>query len=82
MALATLRYTGAQFEDDLETDVLAAVTTLDAAARITLTPALSLVLRAENLFDAEVVTRNAAGSIDLGTPRTLWLGVAFAAPRD
>ena len=35
----------------------------------------SLVLRAENLTDTDVVTRNQAGSIDLGTPRTLWAGV-------
>jgi iron complex outermembrane receptor protein len=27
------------------------------------------------LFDEDVVTRNAGGSIDLGTPRTLWIGV-------
>ena len=31
--------------------------------------------RAENLFDETVVTRNQGGSIDLGTPRTLWIGV-------
>jgi iron complex outermembrane receptor protein len=36
---------------------------------------LSLVVRAENLFDETVITRNQGGSIDLGTPRTLWLGL-------
>ncbi|WP_370073285.1 hypothetical protein [Novosphingobium sp. THN1] len=36
---------------------------------------ISLVLRAENLFDTEIVTRNSGGSIDLGNPRTLWAGV-------
>ena len=35
----------------------------------------SLVLRAENVTGTEVVTRNQAGSIDLGVPRTFWLGV-------
>ena len=29
------------------------------------------------LTDAHVVTRNQGGSIDLGTPRTLWAGVRF-----
>ena len=72
---ATLRHVGAQFEDDLETDVLPAATTLDAFAEIPLSGRFSLVLRAENLTDAEVITRNQAGSIDLGAPRTLWAGV-------
>jgi iron complex outermembrane receptor protein len=39
---------------------------------------LTVVARGENLFDEEVVTRNAGGSIDLGTPRTLWVGLALA----
>ncbi|MBB4857288.1 outer membrane receptor protein involved in Fe transport [Novosphingobium chloroacetimidivorans] len=72
---ATLRHTGAQFEDDLETDVLPAATTLDGVVQIPLTRAVSLLLRGENLFDESIVTRNQAGSIDLGIPRTLWAGV-------
>ncbi|HVR92164.1 MAG TPA: TonB-dependent receptor [Novosphingobium sp.] len=72
---ATLRHTGAQFEDDLETDLLPPATTLGAYAQVPLAGPFSLVLRAENLTDTEVVTRNQAGSIDLGTPRTLWIGV-------
>jgi iron complex outermembrane receptor protein len=72
---ATLRHVGAQYEDDLETDLLPAATTLDLFGRAGLWPGVSLVARAENLFDAGVVTRNAGGSIDLGTPRTLWLGL-------
>ncbi|MDQ2892680.1 MAG: TonB-dependent receptor, partial [Pseudomonadota bacterium] len=72
---ATLRHVGAQFEDDLETNVLPPATTLDAVATVPLTHRVAIVARAENIFDATVVTRNAAGSIDLGTPRTLWIGV-------
>jgi len=72
---ATLRHTGAQFEDDLETDVLPAATTLDTVFQIPLGRGVSVLLRAENLFDETIVTRNQAGSIDLGTPRTLWAGV-------
>jgi vitamin B12 transporter len=72
---ATLHHTGAQFEDDLQTDLLPATTTLDAYAEMPLAGPFSLVIRAENVTDTTVVTRNQAGSIDLGTPRTLWAGV-------
>lgn len=72
---ATLRHTGSQFEDELETDVLPAATTLDAYGQLRIAGGLSLVVRGENLTDAAVVTRNQAGSIDLGAPRTVWVGV-------
>jgi outer membrane receptor protein involved in Fe transport len=72
---ATLRHVGAQFEDDLETDVLPAATTLDAYAEVPVSPAFSLVLRGENLTGETIVTRNQGGSMDLGVPRTLWAGV-------
>lgn len=71
----TLRHTGAQFEDDLQTDALPAATTLGAYAEVPLAAPFSLVLRGENLTDTQVVTRNQAGSIDLGAPRTVWAGV-------
>lgn len=74
----TLRHTGAQFEDDLETDILPAATTLDAYAEVRVAGPFSLMLRGENLFDETVVTRNQGGSIDLGTPRTIWGGVKVA----
>lgn len=72
---ATLRHVGAQFEDDLESDLLPAATALDMYAEVPLAGPFSLVLRAENVTDVEVITRNQAGSIDLGAPRTLWAGV-------
>lgn len=72
---ATLRHVGAQYEDDLETDLLPAATTVDLFARAELLRGVSLIARGENLFDTQVVTRNAGGSIDLGTPRILWLGL-------
>lgn len=74
---ATLRHTGAQFEDDLESDVLPAATTLAIFARVPLRDALALVLRGENLTGETIVTRNAGGSIDLGAPRTLWAGLRY-----
>jgi len=71
----TLRHVGAQFEDDLQADALRAATTLDAYLEVPVTGPFSLVLRGENLTDTDIVTRNQAGSIDLGVPRTLWAGV-------
>lgn len=71
----TARYVSRQYEDDLQTDALRHALTVDALARLPLGRGFSLVARGENLFDETIVTRNAAGSMDLGTPRTLWLGV-------
>jgi len=72
---ATVRHTGAQFEDDLETDLMPAATTLTAYAELPLAGPFSLILRGENLTDTDVQTRNQAGSIDLGPPRTFWAGI-------
>jgi outer membrane receptor protein involved in Fe transport len=71
----TVRYVGKQYEDDLQTDVLPDALTFDAVARVGITRHVALVVRGENLSNETVVTRNQAGSIDLGTPRTLWVGV-------
>ncbi|HSF13902.1 MAG TPA: TonB-dependent receptor [Erythrobacter sp.] len=74
---ATLRHVSAQFEDDREIDSLPAATTIDAFVAAPLAGKLSLVLRAENLTDEAIVTRNQGGSIDLGIPRTVWLGLRY-----
>ena len=71
----TVRHTGVQFEDDLETDRLAPATTLDGWLSVPLARRLALVIRAENLTEERIVTRNQGGSIDLGVPRTLWAGL-------
>jgi outer membrane receptor protein involved in Fe transport len=71
----TVRYVGKQYEDDLQTDVLPDALTVDGVARVGIFDHVALVVRGENLFNETVVTRNQAGSIDLGTPRTLWIGV-------
>lgn len=75
---ATLRHVGKVYESDLQTDVLRPATTLDAFAEMPLAGHFSLVLRGENLFNEEVITRNSGGSVDLGTPRTLWVGFRLA----
>ncbi|WP_088310316.1 TonB-dependent receptor [Novosphingobium sp. B 225] len=78
---ATVKHTGSQFEDDLQTDRLPAATTLDAVLRVPLGRRLTVLLRGENLTDVTVVTRNQAGSQDYGTPRTIWFGLNLALGR-
>lgn len=73
----SLRHVAKQFEDDLEADPLPAATTVGAFARVALKRRLDLVLRAENIFGQDVVTRNSGGTIDLGTPRTIWVGLRY-----
>ncbi len=77
---ATVRHTGAQFEDDLQSDILPAATTVDAYVELPLGHGFSVVLRGENLADETVITRNQGGSMDFGTPRTLWAGFKARLP--
>ena len=72
-AEAGVRHVGEAFEDDRNVDRLPAATMVDARLGWRLTDWLELALAVENLFDVDVVTRNAGGSIDLGAPRTGWL---------
>ena len=74
---ATARYVGAQFEDDLESNTLPSALTLDGFAQIPLTKQVALTGRVENIFNKAVVTRKVDTSIDLGTPRILWIGLKF-----
>ncbi len=74
----SLRYTGGQFEDDLNRVRLPDALTFDAAALLPLTRRLSLEARAENLTDEEVVAAiSSAGIIERATPRTFWLGLRW-----
>ncbi|MEO9462445.1 MAG: TonB-dependent receptor [Marinomonas sp.] len=72
---ATLRHTGAQFEDDSEAVPLPSATTIDLFAKVPLGDKFALIARAENILNTDIVTRNSGGAIDLGAPRTVWLGV-------
>lgn len=74
-AALTLRHTGEQFEDDAGQDRLAPATVIGLFGSLPMAQDFALVGRVENLFDETVVTRNAGGSIDLGTPRTVWIGL-------
>lgn len=78
MLSASVHYVSRQYEDDLQTDALRGAVTLDANARLPIGHGITLVARCENITDTTIITRNAAGSIDLGTPRTFWFGVRIA----
>jgi outer membrane receptor protein involved in Fe transport len=72
------RRTGAQFEDDLNTQRIRPATTIDAFAAWPLTQRLQLVARAQNLLDETVIaTLGSDGTIERATPRTLWIGLRF-----
>ena len=73
----TGRYVGAQYEDDLQTNILPEVLTVEGFSQLPLTKGLTLVGRVENIFDEAVVTRQVGTSIDLGAPRTFWIGLRF-----
>lgn len=71
-----VRRIGGQYEDDLNTRLLTAATTLDASASWPLARRLLLVARAENVTNALVMAAfNGDGSIERATPRTLWIGL-------
>lgn len=74
---ATLRHVGKQFEDDQQTDILPAATTLGLFAQMPIKARFSAVARIENLTDTKVVTRNQEGSMDLGVPQTFWFGFRY-----
>lgn len=75
---ATLRYVGAQNEDDLGAQKLADALTADAAIAWSITEQLSLEARGENLFDALVpAALSASGILERAAPRTLWVGARF-----
>ena len=73
----TVRYTGPQFEDDLQTDTLPGVTTVDGYVRVPFAKRFAVVGRVENVFDETVLTRKVGTSVDLGAPRTFWIGLTF-----
>ncbi len=77
-ASVTARYVGPRFDDDLEARRLPAALTVDGTIAVQVTSRLHLIARGENLFDEQVVSGITGNGIeDLGTPRTLWLGLRF-----
>ncbi len=80
-ARLTLRHVGARFEDDLNRRELAASTTVDAAVSIVLARQFQLQLEAENLTNAKIETGFSGSEVEIGQPRTLWLGLRWAPGR-
>jgi outer membrane receptor protein involved in Fe transport len=77
-ASLTARYVGAQYEDDLNQQLLPDAFTLHAAASMPLTKSLSVEARAENVGNARVVAGiSGNGIIERATPRTLWIGITL-----
>ncbi len=77
-ASVSVRYAGAQFEDDLQSRQLPKALTVDSVISIPVVDGVRLVARAENLFDEKVVSGiSASGIEDLGTPQTFWVGFIF-----
>ncbi len=74
--LAGLSYIGDQFEDDLNTRILRAATTLDARIEHAFPGGLSLVLSGDNLTDEAVAVGVAGdGLVSLGAPRRIMAGI-------
>ncbi len=70
------RWTGAQFEDDLNRQLIPAALTFDAAVTFPVTRRLAIEARAENIGDERVVAGiSGAGIVERATPRTLWMGL-------
>jgi len=71
-----LRRVGGQYDDDLNTRLLAGATTLDAFASWPLARRLQIVARVENATDALVMAGiGSDGSVERATPRTWWIGL-------
>ncbi len=71
-AVATARYLGARFDNDLNTGEIAASFLLDVRLRRQLTSRLSAFASVQNLFDAVAeMSHDANGFIRVGAPRTL-----------
>ena len=77
VAQIALRYVGAQFEDDRNVDVLPAFTAFDLMLRQPITARLTVEGSIENLTNVRILTRSVAGSVDLGAPRSIWLGLRW-----
>lgn len=78
-ASVSARYSGPQFEDDVQTRRLPGAFTIDGIVALPITSHFRFVARVENLLDEKVFSGlSASGIEDLGTPQTLWLGMIFS----
>lgn len=76
LVAVTGRYASGQDDDDLGVRRLTGVATLDVVADLPVAHGVTLILRVENLTDAQIESGlSGLGVITLGTPRTAWAGV-------
>jgi outer membrane receptor protein involved in Fe transport len=74
-----VRRVGAQYEDDLNRQLIRPATTFDAFVAWPLTNRLQLVARGENLLNETVIAGlGSDGTVERATPRTLWLGLRLS----
>jgi outer membrane receptor protein involved in Fe transport len=74
-----VRYESARFEDDLNSRVLSAATTLDARAEFEVRTGVIAYVAADNLFDAEVeAAKTGDGVAGYGPPRTVRAGLSLS----
>ena len=74
-----VRYESARFEDDLNSRVLGAATTMDARAEFEVRTGVIAYVAADNLFDAEVeVSETGDGVAGYGPPRTVRAGLSLS----
>jgi outer membrane receptor protein involved in Fe transport len=74
-----VRWTGSQFDDDLNTLVLASACAVDASARLALTPYASLFAAVDNLADARIETAlSTLGVFSVAPPRTARAGASLS----
>ncbi len=70
-----VRHVGGQYEDDLNQQRLPPATTIDGFLAWPLVERVQLIVRAQNLLNEQVVAGISDGTVERGTPVTLWLGV-------
>ncbi len=75
-AALSLRYEGARFDDDLNSQRLRGALTLDGSAQWPLNRRLAITGAVENLFGANVITGFSASARERSQARTFWLGLA------
>ncbi|MGA9582798.1 MAG: TonB-dependent receptor, partial [Allosphingosinicella sp.] len=81
-ASLTARYGGAQYEDDLNRQLLPGAFTLDAAGLYPIGRRLAIEARAENVAGARILAGVSGNGIEeRATPRTLWIGLRFGGLR-
>jgi outer membrane receptor protein involved in Fe transport len=77
-ASLTARFSGGQYEDDLNRQLLPRAFTLDATGLIPLGRRLAIEARAENVAKARILAGiSGEGIEERATPRTLWIGLRF-----